>query len=240
MSTGQIKKFLRSTISDNQPPVHIQGGLIGEAPDFAYVETREAVRESMSELLNNWVPPNQKTTAPQHLSTGLEADEADLPQFIREWMLADIKAGGTHQEAFTDPSHSWSDVQYDPDMQRWVDSQVNTGVAPGFGGIPQELWIAAPDVIRERERLIMNTILQTGIVPEILNHRQMVFLPKSPQATGALATDYSTKLISYQAIYSDQRIFGASGAKSPDAARVSEGSECPGCCPRDDTSTGPR
>ncbi|OWY94523.1 hypothetical protein PHMEG_00035714 [Phytophthora megakarya] len=69
-------------------------------------------------------------------------------------------------------------------MQSWVDKHVNTGMPPGFGGIPQEIWIAAPPRVQEREREIMNTILHTGIVPDILNHRQMVFLPKFPQATG--------------------------------------------------------
>lgn len=69
-------------------------------------------------------------------------------------------------------------------MQTWVDKQVNTRVSPGFGGIPQELWIAPPAALRERGRLVLNTILKTGIVPAILNHRQMVFLPKSQGVTG--------------------------------------------------------
>jgi len=118
------------------------------------------------------------------MSTGAEADEATLPQFIREWMLDDIKAGGTHQRSFTEGQQCWNNVCYDEEMQKWVDKQVNTGVSPGFGGIPQELWIAAPRAVRERERLILNTILKTGIVPATLYHRQLIFLPKSQQATG--------------------------------------------------------
>ncbi|EGZ11185.1 hypothetical protein PHYSODRAFT_455299, partial [Phytophthora sojae] len=69
-------------------------------------------------------------------------------------------------------------------LQQQVDRMANKGVGPGYGGIPQELWMVAPASVRERERLIFNTILRTGVVPEILNHRQMVFLPKHSHATG--------------------------------------------------------
>ncbi|OWZ14020.1 LOW QUALITY PROTEIN: hypothetical protein PHMEG_00012561 [Phytophthora megakarya] len=104
---------------------------------------------------------------------------------------------------------------------------VSKGVSPGFGGIPQELWIAAPPCIRERERHIFNTIFRTGIVPEILNHRQMVFLPKPPLGYGSataspLETHYGTELTSHQIIYRDQWISGKPCPKSSDAAWISK------------------
>ncbi|KAG6974590.1 hypothetical protein JG688_00003001 [Phytophthora aleatoria] len=184
MSSGQVSKLLRSIIGASLPPIIIQGGLDGDAPAYEYIESWEAVTQAMTDPLNNWVPIDQRTIEPIHLSAKAVEDEATLRSFVRERMLDDIKAGGIHQQAFEASSQCRHEVCYDEDMQRWVDTQVNTRVSPGFGGIPQELGVAAPAEVRERECLTMNIILQTGITPQIFNHRQMVFLPKSPLAIG--------------------------------------------------------
>ncbi|EGZ13859.1 hypothetical protein PHYSODRAFT_443988, partial [Phytophthora sojae] len=64
-------------------------------------------------------------------------------------------------------------------MQTDIDRQLKKHVAPGYGGISQEMWIAAPETIRARERKIIDLILKSGRAPAILRRKQMVFLPKA-------------------------------------------------------------
>lgn len=68
---------------------------------------------------------------------------------------------------------------YTPEMQTDIDRQLKKHVAPGYGGISQEMWIAAPETIRARERKIIDLILKSGRAPAILRRKQMVFLPKA-------------------------------------------------------------
>ncbi|EGZ14608.1 hypothetical protein PHYSODRAFT_438951, partial [Phytophthora sojae] len=64
-------------------------------------------------------------------------------------------------------------------MQTEIDRQLQQHVAPGYGGISQEMWIAAPAAIRNRERRVIELILRTGKAPPILRRKQMIFLPKA-------------------------------------------------------------
>ncbi|EGZ19571.1 hypothetical protein PHYSODRAFT_488058 [Phytophthora sojae] len=64
-------------------------------------------------------------------------------------------------------------------MQIEIDCGLRKHVAPGYGGISQEMWIAAPPPIRAHERRIISLVLSTGLVPSILLRKQMVFLPKT-------------------------------------------------------------
>ncbi|RHY41074.1 hypothetical protein DYB34_013960, partial [Aphanomyces astaci] len=74
-------------------------------------------------------------------------------------------------------------------MQARCDRSLRTRVSPGFGGVSQELWIAAPTCIREQERVIINLILRTGLVPPILGRKQIIYLAKSDTAHGVVNLD---------------------------------------------------
>ncbi|EGZ05432.1 hypothetical protein PHYSODRAFT_459324, partial [Phytophthora sojae] len=63
-------------------------------------------------------------------------------------------------------------------MQAEVYRQLKQHLAPGYGGISQEMWIAAPDIVRSRERREIELILRLGRAPPILRRKQMIFLPK--------------------------------------------------------------
>ncbi|RHZ26017.1 hypothetical protein DYB31_006740 [Aphanomyces astaci] len=60
---------------------------------------------------------------------------------------------------------------------------------PQVMGVSQELRIAAPACIRERERTIINLILRTGLVSPILGCKQMIYLAKSATAHGVVNLD---------------------------------------------------
>ncbi|KAF4134831.1 hypothetical protein GN958_ATG16087 [Phytophthora infestans] len=64
-------------------------------------------------------------------------------------------------------------------MQEEIDKQLKQHVAPGYGGVSQEMLISAPAQVRQRERKIIELILRTGLAPKILRRKQMVFLPKT-------------------------------------------------------------
>ncbi|KAF1792846.1 hypothetical protein GQ600_5104 [Phytophthora cactorum] len=121
MDAGQIRRFPRNTIRNLQPPVRTQGSLTGEPPQYEYVETKAAVRETMVKLLDNSIPQAERTVEPLHLSTADVEAERDLPECAREWLLGDTKADGTHRTAFQDPGKEWEDFQYDEQMQIQVE-----------------------------------------------------------------------------------------------------------------------
>ncbi|KAE9080651.1 hypothetical protein PF005_g23385 [Phytophthora fragariae] len=64
-------------------------------------------------------------------------------------------------------------------MQAAIDRQLKQHVAPGNGGVSQEMWVAAPAEVRRRERRVIELILRTGLAPKILRRKQMIFLPKA-------------------------------------------------------------
>lgn len=110
-----------------------------KAPPDWNITKRE--RRSRAPLLRHWtrVPLDERTRIPDHLFSQAVEDEASLPQFVKEWLLQDIKSGGTRQAAFNHAASGWSAVTYDVPMQRATDRLVSKGVAPGHGGIHQEL-----------------------------------------------------------------------------------------------------
>ncbi|CAK4423226.1 unnamed protein product [Aphanomyces euteiches] len=155
-----------------------------------YSENKADVTAALQNLLNNWIPPAERTERPAHLSTLSPTELPQAPRFVRDWLLHDmhrpehIAPGFLHEDQCT-----WDTYVYSPDMQQHCDRYLRKHVAPGYGGVSQELWIAAPPVIRERERLIIKTILRTGCVPPCLGRKQMLYLAKSDTAHGIVNLD---------------------------------------------------
>ncbi|GMF37343.1 unnamed protein product [Phytophthora fragariaefolia] len=104
-----------------------------------YVESRSADQQSLQTLLDQGKPSDEKTTPPLHFYSEAIRGETSLPQFVKDWLLEDIKCVGTHRGAFQEEGHRWSDFRYDEARQETVDRMVNKGVAPGHGGVSQEL-----------------------------------------------------------------------------------------------------
>ncbi|KAH9097081.1 hypothetical protein Ae201684P_011810 [Aphanomyces euteiches] len=155
-----------------------------------YSENKADVTAALQNLLNNWIPLAERTERPAHLSTLSPTELPQAPRFVRDWLLHDmhrpehIAPGFLHEDQCT-----WDTYVYSPDMQQHCDRYLRKHVAPGYGGVSQELWIAAPPVIRERERLIIKTILRTGCVPPCLGRKQMLYLAKSDTAHGIVNLD---------------------------------------------------
>ncbi|RHY41112.1 hypothetical protein DYB34_009165 [Aphanomyces astaci] len=151
---------------------------------------RDEVAAGLRHLLDNWIPPAEKTTRPRHLDSGLETDRKKVPHFVRDWLLQDMDRPDEVAQAFqSSAGTTWDTYHYDEDMQARCDSSLRTRVSPGYGGVSQELWIAAPACIRARERVIINLILRTGLVPPILGRKQMIYLAKSDTAHGVVNLD---------------------------------------------------
>ncbi|RHY54582.1 hypothetical protein DYB38_007436 [Aphanomyces astaci] len=188
---SQTRKFLRSALGNTTPPISIQSVIVRptDGPP-RYSSNRDEVAAGLRHLLDNWIPPGEKTTRPRHLDTGLETDRQNVPHFVREWLLQDMDRPDEVAQAFqSSAGTTWDTYHYDEDMQARCDSSLRTRVSPGYGGVSQELWIAAPACIRARERVIINLILRTGLVPPILGRKQMIYLAKSDTAHGVVNLD---------------------------------------------------
>ncbi|KAG6964295.1 hypothetical protein JG688_00007770, partial [Phytophthora aleatoria] len=105
-------------------------------------QDRDEVQKGLTQLLDNWIPPAEKTEYPRE-------------------------------------GHQWENYTYDREMQQSIDRQLKKHVAPGYGGISQEMWIAAPERIRARARRVIELILRTGRAPPIVRRKQKIFLPKA-------------------------------------------------------------
>ncbi|RLO07897.1 hypothetical protein DYB28_000707 [Aphanomyces astaci] len=147
---------------------------------------RDEVAAGLRHLLDNWIPPAEKTTRPRYMDTGLEADRQKVPHIVRDWLLHDMDRPDEVARAF---QTNWDTYHYDEGMQARCDRSLHTRVSPGYRGVLQELWIAAPICIRDRERAIINVILRTGLVPPILGRKQMIYLAKSATAHGVINLD---------------------------------------------------
>ncbi|RHY96085.1 hypothetical protein DYB31_008119, partial [Aphanomyces astaci] len=135
-------------------------------------------------------PPGRENNATPTLDTGLEADRHQVPHFVRDWLFHDMDRPDEVACVFqSTEGTTWDTYHYDEDMQARCDHSLRTRVSPGFGGVSQELWIAAPTCIREQERVIINLILRTGLVPPILGRKQMIYLAKSDTAHGVVNLD---------------------------------------------------
>ncbi|KAF0776048.1 hypothetical protein AaE_000252, partial [Aphanomyces astaci] len=155
-----------------------------------YSEHRRDVEAGLRATLDNWIPANERTTRPTHLDTWDVRDGPSAPRFIRDWLVDDMAQPPPIHHAFLHNGKcTWDAYRYDADCQAQCDRTLRRGVSPGFGGVSQELWIAAPPAIRERESLIINTILRTGLVPPSLKRKQMIFLPKAATAHGVVGLD---------------------------------------------------
>ena len=150
-----------------------------------YSAKKRHVEQALRSVLDEWVPRAEQTTRPAHLDTWAAEDKPAAPKFIREWFLRDMERPDTINPAFlSETGCTWEGYHYDQALQHKCDHLLHTRVSPGYGGVAQELWIHAPPSIRERERLIINTILRSGRAPDCLKHKQMVFLPKTADANG--------------------------------------------------------
>ncbi|ETV64499.1 hypothetical protein H257_18617 [Aphanomyces astaci] len=190
-STGRMRSFIRQVTGPALPPVHIKSVMIRDANDQTrYSERRRDVEAGLRATLDNWIPANERTTRPTHLDTWDVRDGPSAPRFIREWLVDDMAQPPPIHHAFLHNGKcTWDAYRYDADCQAQCDRTLRRGVSPGFGGVSQELWIAAPPAIRERESLIINTILRTGLVPPSLKRKQMIFLPKAATAHGVVGLD---------------------------------------------------
>ncbi|KAH9105376.1 hypothetical protein AeMF1_018778 [Aphanomyces euteiches] len=185
------RQFLQNALGRPTPPISIRSTMVDQ-PDGTqkYSENKADVTAALQNLLNNWIPPAERTERPAHLSTLSPTELPQAPRFVRDWLLHDmhrpehIAPGFLHEDQCT-----WDTYVYSPDMQQHCDRYLRKHVAPGYGGVSQELWIAAPPVIRERERLIINTILRTGCVPPCLGRKQMLYVAKSDTAHGIVNLD---------------------------------------------------
>ncbi|RHX97985.1 hypothetical protein DYB36_007076, partial [Aphanomyces astaci] len=190
-NSRQTRKFLRSALGSTVPPISIQSVMVRPAHGPPrYSSDRDEVAAGLRHLLDNWIPPAEKTTRPRHLDTGLETDRHQVPHFVRDWLLHDMERPDAVADVFQSTGGTtWDTYHYDEDMQARCDRSLRTRVSPGFGGVSQELWIAAPTCIREQERVIINLILRTGLVPPILGRKQMIYLAKSDTAHGVVNLD---------------------------------------------------
>ncbi|CAK4142199.1 unnamed protein product [Aphanomyces euteiches] len=185
------RQFLQNALGRPTPPISIRSTMVDQ-PDGTrtYSENKADVTAALQKLLDNWIPPAERTERPAHLSTLSANDLPQAPRFVREWLLHDmhrpehIAPGFLHNDQCT-----WDTYVYTHDMQQTCDRYLRKHVAPGYGGVSQELWIAAPPAIRARERLIINTILRTGCVPPCLGRKQMLYIAKSATAHGIVNHD---------------------------------------------------
>ncbi|GMF33013.1 unnamed protein product [Phytophthora fragariaefolia] len=127
--------------------------------------------------LDTWIPPAECTVRPRYLDSLRPEDAEDLPQFAKEWILPDTEEGGRFKNYWVG-AHAWEHYSYTAERPAEIDKLLKKHVAPGYGGVSQEMWINAPSRIRERERKIIELILRTGAAPQILKRKQMIFLPK--------------------------------------------------------------
>ncbi|OWZ19935.1 hypothetical protein PHMEG_0005727 [Phytophthora megakarya] len=176
---GRTKAFLQTTLGKPLPPVSIRSAIIQEEGSARYTEDRSEVNRELTRLLDNWIPVDEQTTRPRYLDTALPEDAASLPDFAREWILPDIERGGRYVSAWSGAGKRWDDYHYTAEIQTTIDRKLKKHVAPGYGGISQEMWIASPAIVRHRERRVIELILRTGLAPKILLRKQMIFLPKT-------------------------------------------------------------
>ncbi|OWZ01201.1 hypothetical protein PHMEG_00027465 [Phytophthora megakarya] len=58
-SGGGLKRFLRSTLGNQAPPVTIRSALVSESTGFRYTESRSEVQAELTKLLDNWIPADE-------------------------------------------------------------------------------------------------------------------------------------------------------------------------------------
>ncbi|KAH9182004.1 hypothetical protein AeNC1_016021 [Aphanomyces euteiches] len=185
------RRFLQNALGQSTPPISIRSTMVDPRLPFQYAVLWWTTPTRLSNIFwtIGFLRPNALTDLPTsphcHPQTRPQA-----PRFVREWILHDmdrpdhIAPGFIHEGQCT-----WETYMYTPEMQQRCDRHLRKHVAPGYGGVSQELWIAAPMAIRERERLIINTILRTGCVPPCLGRKQMLYLAKTDTAHGIVNLD---------------------------------------------------
>lgn len=184
---SEFRRFLQCTLGQKTPPIVIRSTIVrDDGGQPRYSEAKQDVQQELIHLLDEWVPTEEKTSRPRHLDTWSTSDVSDLPAFVKDWVLPDLHREHVRDTFLINGRESWDTYIYDAAMQSDVDKHLHKRVAPGYGGVAQELWIAAPAAIRSRERRIINMILRLGSPPPILRRKQMVFLPKQPNVDPTL------------------------------------------------------
>ncbi|RQM19352.1 hypothetical protein B5M09_013903 [Aphanomyces astaci] len=76
---SHTRKFLRSALGNTTPPISIQSVIVRptDGPP-RYSSNRDEVAAGLRHLLDNWIPPVEKTTRPRHLDSGLETDRENV------------------------------------------------------------------------------------------------------------------------------------------------------------------
>ena len=183
---GEFKKVLKSILGPAHPPVGIKGAILHhEDGTYTYSEKKGDVKDELTYLLDHWIPREETTTPPVHLDTWSIEDLNNTPKFIREWIIPYIQDRDQINDTFMENNVcTWDKFVYDDEKQQHIDRVVSKRVAPGYGGVAQELWIAAPARVRDREKLIVNWILKNGVAPNNLKVKEMIFLPKTDAVDG--------------------------------------------------------
>ncbi|RHZ33559.1 hypothetical protein DYB26_011847, partial [Aphanomyces astaci] len=126
--------------------------------------------------------------APPAPDTGLEADRQQVPHLVRDWLLHDMDRPDEVTHAFQTPEGTtWDTYHYDEDIQARCERSLRTRVSPEHGGVHRNS--GSPACIRDRERVIINLILRTGLVPPILGRKQMIYLCKIGHSQGVVNLD---------------------------------------------------
>ncbi|GMF16624.1 unnamed protein product [Phytophthora fragariaefolia] len=184
-ASGDTRRFLDSALGRRNPPVSIRSAMAGSVHGMEYSEDKMVVQRELVQLLDNWIPPDERTNRPRYLDSRNEEDADELPEFVEQWILPDIRRGGRFADWWSG-ENAWDSHTYTAEMQAEIDRRLEKHVAPGFGTVSQEMWIAAPTLVRQRERRVIQMILQTGYAPKILKRMQMIFLPKTVNADPTL------------------------------------------------------
>ena len=179
---GKIKRFLDGLFRKNQPPMKFKAAIRMNHENWGeYTNDIENITQEVRKMVAEWIPPSEQAGRPWHLDTWAEEDLETVPNFVKEWILLHTPNREWVAEAYKDDQgrETWKQYKYDRELQQKINRKLHTQVAPGAGGVSQELWVYAPEMIRAREREIIQGILTYGIVPTYLKSKQLVLLPKT-------------------------------------------------------------
>ncbi|KAH9076836.1 hypothetical protein Ae201684P_010767 [Aphanomyces euteiches] len=117
------RQFLQNALGRPTPPITIRSTMVDQ-PDGTqkYSENKADVMAALQNLLDNWIPPTERTERPTHLSTLSPAELPQAPRFVREWLLHDM-----HQPEHITPGFlhegqcTWDTYVYTPDTQEHCD-----------------------------------------------------------------------------------------------------------------------
>ena len=112
-------KFLQQTMKTHMPTLKITSAMKMENGRRVLSNNRADVEIALQNMLDKWVPQEEKTVRPRHLDTWSTDDESDLPRFVKEIILPDIGQPDFTDEVFMEKDTcTWDSYNYDENMQR--------------------------------------------------------------------------------------------------------------------------